>query len=352
MAFFATLVSAICFALVIGSANARAAACDTSWAAPVDGDWNDPANWSNGLPGGGNPNACIDLPGDYTVQVGARDGDLGNATATASHLVLGGPSGEQSLELTGATLYNSPEDHQLVDAVLDLDSAVVGPNGRLALDDTGFPAYLVGAPGATIEVPGGLVNEGTIDVDPGVGGERRIHGPLANGGTVSLPNRYTSSDGARSGKLDVDGDYSQTASGSLLVEANGANEKYDAHFSHLGVSGSAEIDGSLSVRTAGGSPGQRFPIVAAGDAVDGTFSALSVAGEPPVDVEYGGNTVDLVVGSAAADPVERLCSRAHSRLRHARALQSKARATHNRHWRERARSGVRRARHRVSSICL
>ena len=79
--------------------------CDTSWAAPTDGDWNVASNWDNGLPGVNGPNACIDEPGTYTVHIGPSQDDSSNATASARRLFLGGESGVQTLEVKAETFF-------------------------------------------------------------------------------------------------------------------------------------------------------------------------------------------------------------------------------------------------------
>lgn len=61
---------------VVGEGLVRISACDgTSWAdASVSGDWNDPANWSNGLPNPAKPVYLTSEGGAYAVTM--KDGDV------------------------------------------------------------------------------------------------------------------------------------------------------------------------------------------------------------------------------------------------------------------------------------
>lgn len=62
----------------------------TRWARPQDGVWNQPTNWTAGVPGIGT-NAVIDVPGTYTVTL--------NGPAFTESLALGGTSGQPVLDL-------------------------------------------------------------------------------------------------------------------------------------------------------------------------------------------------------------------------------------------------------------
>ncbi len=62
----------------------------TRWARPQDGVWNQPTNWTAGLPGIGT-NAVIDLPGNYTVTL--------NGPAFTESLAIGSTSGQPVLDL-------------------------------------------------------------------------------------------------------------------------------------------------------------------------------------------------------------------------------------------------------------
>jgi hypothetical protein len=78
----------------------RAASCATSWAHPVTGGWSNAADWTRGVPTSGE-NACITVPGNYTVT-------LLDSQSVAS-LTLGSSSGAttQVLDLTGVPGHNA-----------------------------------------------------------------------------------------------------------------------------------------------------------------------------------------------------------------------------------------------------
>src|SRR5258708_36589340 len=69
--------------------------CDTSWKAPVDGDWGTASNWTNGLPNSPT-SACITQDGTYTVRV-AGPGFHGSRSLT-----LGAALGPQTVSIEGA----------------------------------------------------------------------------------------------------------------------------------------------------------------------------------------------------------------------------------------------------------
>ncbi len=67
--------------LVLGLAAAptlHAQSCTTSWINPSGGNWTTASNWSSGLPNA-NSNACINLPGTYSV---ALTGNVTRASLT------------------------------------------------------------------------------------------------------------------------------------------------------------------------------------------------------------------------------------------------------------------------------
>ncbi len=172
---FSGLLTAL--TLGAGAGDASAAACDTSWIA-ADGDWTKAANWSNGLPGANGPNVCITAPGTYTVHVTARNGDFNNSIATAPNLILGGPSGQQTIAVTGTFT------DQTASASLSVAGGAVGPNGRIVFDSND-PNHVAGASLCAGDSPA-LVNEGVISFEAGTGGGRTIQGTLENKGTLDF----------------------------------------------------------------------------------------------------------------------------------------------------------------------
>jgi hypothetical protein len=114
-------------ASVLFAAPAYASSCTDSWVGPTSGvqSWSVAANWSNGVPdyytlgpNGDHSNACIDLPGTYTV-------DLATAGYTYLNTIdIGAASGTQTLRVDGG-------------ADLDVSSAsAISAHGAIALNST------------------------------------------------------------------------------------------------------------------------------------------------------------------------------------------------------------------------
>ncbi|NBC17994.1 MAG: T9SS type A sorting domain-containing protein [Bacteroidetes bacterium] len=101
--------------------------CTTSWTNASGGDWNDAANWDNGVPGISD-DACITLDGTYSVNMSGF---------SVNSLTLGGASGTQTL---------------VVDSDFALgNSGLIGNRGVLAWSDGRMQG-------------GGLVNQGVVRV--------------------------------------------------------------------------------------------------------------------------------------------------------------------------------------------
>jgi len=107
---------------VVDQANTRF----TRWAQPQSGSWNQPSNWTAGLPGVGT-NAIIDLPGDYTVTL--------NQPAFTESLTLGAARGTQVLDLGNQTLTLNGASHIGPQAILQLrSSSRLSGQGTLRVD--------------------------------------------------------------------------------------------------------------------------------------------------------------------------------------------------------------------------
>ena len=235
---------------VSAAAPSLAQTCTTEWASPVSGDWEDAANWTDGLPGA-DDTACITAPGTYTVT-----SDRGDRALAA--LTLGGASGTQTLT-TQSRLTVSGEVR-------------VGVNGRWEFQNRtpGNGEGLVFADGA-----GTLTVEGTVVTTSGVsllntGGTLHV----APGGTLRLTDGASVGDDV--GVLRVNG----------LVEA-------DCDGGNCQVHAPIEVDGG-TIRTVAG----RLEIREGGtlrdlklDAAAGTTTYLS----DPADAQY------LIEGTLSGD---------------------------------------------------
>jgi hypothetical protein len=141
--------------------------------------------------------------------------------------------------------------------------------------------------GAALEIRGGLLT-----------GFGTITGNVQVGSCSTTPCGGTLAPGASPGQLAIDGEYTQAADGTLAIELGGATPI--AEHDLLTVSGTASLDGSLSVMFLNGftpGPGQSFTILTAGT-VNGSFAAVELINPPPglaMNVVYEPGQVRLVV---------------------------------------------------------
>lgn len=104
----------------------------------------------------------------------------------------------------------------------------------------------------------------TVTAGATLGGSGTITGNLVNHGTVSP--------GISPGTITVSGNYTQSATGKLVIELASATS-----FDQLVISGTATLAGGLQVDVIGGyvPVGQSFPVLTAAGGVTGTFGTLS-----------------------------------------------------------------------------
>ena len=336
---FAILLLPILLAVgLTGTASAQA--CNKTWTAPANGLWTNAANWTPAVVPGAADNVCIVVDGTYTVTLrGSKSvasvtvGAAGN-NEVQTLLVQGGPSVNASL--TAATGFTNSGDITL--------SSIASKTVTLTVTS------------------GMLVNQGTINVEPGSGGARTISVQLDNGGTVNFrtaatlgragadhtnsgnfningatvtvtgntltntpggtisgtgrlnvsgvvfTNNGTVSPGLSSGILNLSGDYSQGASGSVGIEIGGLTA--GTGFDRLNVTGNATLDGALSVGLTGGFvpiSGDSFRVLSFGSG-SGGFAAIN--DEDPSDgVSFesilDATGVTLKVSVVAVSPIAR-----------------------------------------------
>jgi PKD domain/IPT/TIG domain len=99
---------------------------------------------------------------------------------------------------------------------------------------------------------GTLTNTGTIDVEPGTGGERQLEGSLTNNGLLSLGAGTT---------LKLTGGYTEAAAATLETMIGGTSD-----FGALSVTGAATLAGTVWVRQVNsfkGELGQKFAVLGA-----------------------------------------------------------------------------------------
>ncbi|MGB0952910.1 MAG: beta strand repeat-containing protein [Planctomycetota bacterium] len=222
----------------------------------------------------------------------------------------------QDLHLIGSNLIGN----QVLNPVADLANA-----GNLYLTSEG------GGFGTTLDVNGfALNNTGLLEANPGAGGARTVKGTVNNTGTVSIDGTsctfnsgnfnnqsggtvrgngtmvvstivFTNSGFVRPGlndigTLDVTGNFTQDASGTLAIELGGLTP--DTEHDVLDVSSTANLGGELRLRAVNGfnpSFGQQFVVLTAGT-INGQFDSVKLIGANlplghGVEVVYTATTV-------------------------------------------------------------
>ncbi len=147
---------------------------------------------------------------------------------------------------------------------------------------------------------GSRLTAGVIEL--GAEGECAAAGTLEAG----LINRGVVRPGASPGRLEIQGDYTQTAEGRLVIEVGGETPGENLDF--LAVTGAATLDGTLEagvVEDFAATAGQRFAVLSAAS-VNGRFAALadlSAGSDLEFAPEYAADHVAVVAGIAAGPRV-------------------------------------------------
>jgi hypothetical protein len=228
-------------------------------------------------------------PGSSSLEVGV-DGRgtlnvVNGGVARSGQLLSVGAGG--TLNITSGGIVSDVEG---IVSKIGNDAAVVTVDG--AGSTWGNGSLSVG--GILTVSNGGTVttfNPAAVSATGEIRGNGNVIGNVQNAGLVSP--------GTSPGALNIDGDYTQTADGKLLIELASASS-YD----QLLVTGGATLAGTLTVKLLDGfipGLGQSFTILTADD-VDGTFGAevLPALPNPNVafDVIYNAQSVVLTVLSA------------------------------------------------------
>ena len=197
------------------------------------------------LRGGGTliANANFNIPGAANIN---SSGFVVNRTFTVNDNV--------NLNGSSAAIVNGVLASASVN-VNDASSLVVNNAGTVAANVNVGPSALLGLFG---RINGSVVNAGFFQ------GTGVVNGNVLNSGTVSP--------GASIGTLTINGNYTQTASGTLRIEVAGASPgQYDV----LAVSGRASLGGRLQLIRVGGfvlRVGDRISFLTAGGGISGTFA--------------------------------------------------------------------------------
>ena len=219
--------------VAIWTGQARAAACDTSWTGlGGDGSWYTAGNWSAGVPSS-SMNACITLPGSYTVLINP----VGHPQAEAESLTLGAATGTQTVEIQG---FNDGTAH---DAALLLDnSSSITSNGAVLLTAGCSGGGCTSGAAASLNLAtGSLSNAGSITAAQGSDGganDRTLHGNLVNTGSIDVnsPTQYTG------GTLDNQGTITLAGGQELTVLGVPASLTNDTGGSISNGGGTGDVD--------------------------------------------------------------------------------------------------------------
>ncbi|MCC7265239.1 MAG: hypothetical protein IT369_22255 [Candidatus Latescibacteria bacterium] len=150
------------FALLFSPLSAHAAL--KSWSAAVDGAWDDPAKWSPAGVPAATDSVRIAAAGTYTVTL--------QGSVAVAQLSVGGNGGNPTLWVQGSTARGN--------AALRVNGGAANA-GVIRLESTG------GATTANLTLPTGtLVNQGTIEINAGSGGQRQLSADLDNQGTFRV----------------------------------------------------------------------------------------------------------------------------------------------------------------------
>jgi hypothetical protein len=161
--------------------SAASPSCTTSWANKQGGDWATASNWTHGAPNSAT-DACITLPGTYTVTVQSFDNSVRSLT-------LGGTDGSQTLAIEGDC--SSSAFLQLSgDSFIGINGLVnVGSNGCSTAELSNLGSVLTNdgqittLPGSYSFLSGDLVNNAFVNVEASA---QVDGGTWTNAGTISV----------------------------------------------------------------------------------------------------------------------------------------------------------------------
>ncbi|MCI5052098.1 MAG: autotransporter domain-containing protein [Simkaniaceae bacterium] len=139
-------------------------------------------------------------------------------------------------------------------------------------------------------------NAGTLTVSGSMGGPVVMASDTTLKGTGSVggcTNSGTIEPGASIGTLTINGDFTQTSTGTLSIEIN------PTEADKLVVTGTANLDGTVLVLPETGiyTQGTEYTILTAGS-INGTFATLSESHEEDFALAYSSNTVILFIPAA------------------------------------------------------
>ncbi len=276
-----------------------------TWRADKSGGWSTAGNWTpGGIPDDNNTTAVFgDAISESRVVYTTADVTVNAVQFASAHAYA--VTGIGTITLAAGTVATAIDvflgDHQFQAAVkLDADmSATIGAGSSLTMNN------LLDLNGNTLTKQG----SGTLNINnrlvSGVGGS-----VVGNGGTIrgdgtvggDLSNNAAVAPGNSPGILSVDGNYTQSAGGTLEIElaSNGGVAGID--HDRLAVTLAASLDGTLDLQLDGGytpTIGDSFAGIVTAGALSGQFATTSnvvIDGRRGVAVTYTGMAVDAQIG--------------------------------------------------------
>ncbi len=334
-------------ALLFAPARALAATCDTSWATATSGLWSDAADWTNGVPTP-TSNACIQVPGSYTVT-------LNGSGASVNSITIGNTSGGGTQELldqaqpgSNATLTIAATSTVNQTGALALDtqtgagySAITGAQlsnfGQFSTvadgsNDNYIRANLLNESGGTVTLSGltnlvdsnnTITNDGSFTVETGAalsltaGGDLFVNsGALTNSGSITLSSGASWTQSA--GSATQTGTAVQMYGGGTLTDVSGGGtfdlvdspslsgtipsgqtvtaEAYQGHNSNIslaGSSGSVINDGTLVLDV---------PVNGGDSLVTGTTTDPTLVNNGTIDAQVEGSNDDYLRANLTNNP--------------------------------------------------
>ena len=253
------------------------------WNVDALGDWNSAANWTPVIGEGTIPNSNVEravfgsaITSPHTVTTDAavtvKEITFENAN---TYVIAGAGSVNLASDSSLSTVRVLQGDHQF-QAVVNLSNATdvdVASSSSLAFNN------VLNLAGNTLTKTGPGTMTISNDLNTG-GGEVVVAGGVLNGrGTVGgdvTNNGGTLSPGNSPGIIEITGDYSQSAEGSLLMEIGGTDPVNEFDVLHIG--GMADLAGELDVVLIDGfqpALGDSFEILDIGSLI-GAFDTVSL----------------------------------------------------------------------------
>ena len=289
---------------------------DFTWRSDASGDWNVRGNWSpsgvpNGITGGANPGPADETAtfGDAitTSQTVFTNTDVKVASVTfdnasSSYIIAGAGSVTLQADSGSTNLTVSQGSHEFqarvgvgANTTADVASgAAIAFNHTLSLNGN----TLIKTGDGTLSINNNLETGGSGSVDCQAGtcnGTGTIGGDLDSSGGVVAP-------GNSPGILSVDGNFTQSAGGTLEIELASNGGVAGTDHDRLAVTLAASLDGTLDMQLDGGySPtiGDSFAGIVTAGTVSGSFATTNnvvIDGRRGVAVTYTETAVNAQIG--------------------------------------------------------